>query len=389
MPSPRLDVDRVVAALVLLAIALLLVPPFLAQGLGVGAGRAWDLVAAALLAGVVVLLLAVALRGGRVAVPIRLLYAVVLGGLLLLPVVAETPYPAYPGPWLTNALPTLCAAVPAGFRAWWSAGLAVAALIGASVWLVVSQTWLVPTSGLLLHALFFAVTGTIGFATISTLYASQANLARLYDKAVRRHVTARAIERVSRASTRWDSFVHDEVLAGLAVIADGDPDAAREAAASVLRHLSHGPGGATAGSDASEACADPGGLAEEILDVALAVYPLASTHLSVAPDACPLPEPVREAVALATAEALRNVATHAYPDGPGPAAVTLQHDSDGVEVVVSDDGVGYRRADIRSTALGIAISIEARMAAVGGLGVVETSPGRGTTVRLRWSPPRR
>ena len=97
------------------------------------------------------------------------------------------------------------------------------------------------------------------------------------------------------------------------------------------------------------------------------------------------PPVVVRAVAGAAAEALENVARHARVDG---ARIQVRPGSgqDGgvLEVAVVDDGVGFDPAAVGAYRFGLALSVLDRMAAVGGCATVESAPGRGTVVRLRW-----
>lgn len=97
------------------------------------------------------------------------------------------------------------------------------------------------------------------------------------------------------------------------------------------------------------------------------------------------PPVVVRAMAGAAAEALENVARHARVAGariqvrPGSG-----QDGGGLEVAVADDGVGFDPAAVGAYRFGLALSVLDRMAAVGGCATVESAPGRGTVVRLRW-----
>ena len=99
----------------------------------------------------------------------------------------------------------------------------------------------------------------------------------------------------------------------------------------------------------------------------------------------PVPELVLPAEA-ATAihggvrEALANVARHA---GVGAATVTAT--AEPLTVVVADRGCGFDPATTPSAhRRGVAGSIVARMAAIGGSAQIRSAPGRGTDVRLVW-----
>jgi hypothetical protein len=103
------------------------------------------------------------------------------------------------------------------------------------------------------------------------------------------------------------------------------------------------------------------------------------------------PPEVVTALSGAAAEALENVRRHA---GTGTARLVLRGGAPvtagtgagagAVEVTVADDGPGFDPAAVGSHRFGLAWSVRDRMHAVGGLAVVESAPGRGTVVRLRW-----
>ncbi|GAA2248452.1 hypothetical protein N1031_18920 [Herbiconiux moechotypicola] len=87
----------------------------------------------------------------------------------------------------------------------------------------------------------------------------------------------------------------------------------------------------------------------------------------------------REALAGAVAECLENVRRHS---GRKTAEVTMSGDGDVVRVVVTDTGVGFERETVPRGKLGLAESVEARIASVGGSVRVFSALGRGTTVLL-------
>jgi signal transduction histidine kinase len=91
------------------------------------------------------------------------------------------------------------------------------------------------------------------------------------------------------------------------------------------------------------------------------------------------PGEVLDAVEGAVREALTNVAKHA---GVTRAAIQAATTGDGIEVTVRDRGRGFDPATV-SGGYGMAGSIRARMAQVGGTAEVWSAPGKGTRVRLR------
>jgi len=95
----------------------------------------------------------------------------------------------------------------------------------------------------------------------------------------------------------------------------------------------------------------------------------------------------------AVGEALRNsVASAAGPDRPKrPVRRTISafSTSDGFQVTVLDDGVGFDPAAVPAERLGIAQSIIGRMQRVpGGAAHLRSQPGQGTEVVMAWAPNR-
>jgi hypothetical protein len=91
--------------------------------------------------------------------------------------------------------------------------------------------------------------------------------------------------------------------------------------------------------------------------------------------------PVVEAMMAASSEALRNVQRHS-----GVGRATLRASSQGPRILltIADQGRGITAG--KAPGFGIQRSITDRMAAVGGRAEVTSSPGKGTVVRLTWSP---
>jgi signal transduction histidine kinase len=79
-------------------------------------------------------------------------------------------------------------------------------------------------------------------------------------------------------------------------------------------------------------------------------------------------------------EALNNVAKHA---GATRVEVELTYEGSEVRLAVRDDGRGFDPGEVPSGHFGVAIMRE-RAEAVGADVAVESCPGTGTTVRLRW-----
>ena len=99
--------------------------------------------------------------------------------------------------------------------------------------------------------------------------------------------------------------------------------------------------------------------------------------------------PVAVAMAHAVREALANVASHA---GTGEAWVEVSPaapggqggEPDGVCVTVRDTGLGFDPASVDPARLGLRRSIIERVADWGGQASIQSEPGQGTVVSLRW-----
>jgi signal transduction histidine kinase len=94
-----------------------------------------------------------------------------------------------------------------------------------------------------------------------------------------------------------------------------------------------------------------------------------------------VPAEVAEAVAGAVEEALANVERHA---GATQVWVRAEGMADGVRVEVEDDGCGFDVGAVPSHRYGVRHAVVAAMRRVGGCAVVESRPGAGTRVELRW-----
>lgn len=95
---------------------------------------------------------------------------------------------------------------------------------------------------------------------------------------------------------------------------------------------------------------------------------------------CNLPPPVQLALYRITQEALNNVAKHARAE---QVAVSLQRSPGGVELEITDDGLGFDPAAIPSDHLGVRIMTE-RAQKIGANLELDSRPGHGTKIRVYW-----
>ncbi|NNC13042.1 ATP-binding protein [Planctomonas sp. JC2975] len=289
-------------------------------------------------------------------------------------------------PWLWNLLTvaTACAAVAMSF-----------------VWAAI-YTLLVPvlygfvlafTAGpdamriAVLDSLYAVIFATLLLAIMTMLRqaasrvdGSQTAALERYEVAVRAH--ALAAERVE-----VDAIVHDSVLTTLLSAAHARTPEAMAIASSMaedaLGHL-----------DTSAPLARPGRaldaipisrLRDRIISAARSFTVPFSIVPRIRTDAL-IPVSVAEALYSATVQAMVNSAQHA---GGVLVRRTLQvepTDVGGVLVVVTDDGTGFDIGLIPPERLGLEVSIRERVALAGGEASIDSTPGKGTTVRLRWWP---
>ncbi|PSM44786.1 hypothetical protein C6Y14_01270 [Streptomyces dioscori] len=188
------------------------------------------------------------------------------------------------------------------------------------------------------------------------------------------------------AHRHFQGMLHDEVSTALQAISlPGVPVARlREAATGAVTALAAAPAG-------------PGlGGRSDLAAVLRSLRAPEGTTLTIEiTGQVPVPPDVAEAVMGAVREALRNVEDHA---GARTVRICLRRGardrpddtdrgSDGFTLSVTDDGRGFPAGELPSTSVGLRRSVIRRMTTVGGSAEVLSTPGRGTTVRLLWSPP--
>ena len=196
---------------------------------------------------------------------------------------------------------------------------------------------------------------------------------------------AQAVELAARqASTRAqheaNSFIHDHILSALIAVANGLPDRAalRDSARQALDSLSAG-----------TTVASPVATRTLLNDVAGRVGVMAGDIRTdvVLTREHEIPSEVAQAVTEATLEAVRNSLRHAgSDDAPVTRRVTLTSDACGISIEVSDNGCGFDPAVAGRGRHGVSGSIIARMQDVGGRATVDSVPGEGACVTLRWRP---
>jgi signal transduction histidine kinase len=210
----------------------------------------------------------------------------------------------------------------------------------------------------------------------SSVDAAQATALDRYGFAVRQHATE--VERV-----QVDSIVHDSVLTTLISAARAETPEAKELAASMaaaaMGHLR----------DAAAVSPDDGTmvrfstLVDRITDAASALStPWDVRVRSVGSGS--LPTLSAEAIYSASVQAMVNSLQHAG-EGEVTRWVAIRGvRPNGIEVVVADTGAGFDLASIPQERLGVRVSILERVANAGGRALIQSEPGQGTLITIRW-----
>ncbi|QEO08650.1 sensor histidine kinase [Protaetiibacter larvae] len=206
---------------------------------------------------------------------------------------------------------------------------------------------------------------------------AQAMALERYGHAVRQHATE--AERV-----QVDAIVHDSVLTTLLSAARAETAEAKELAARMAGNAIGYLRNAVSVTPPGDAEVSVAVLGSRIADAASAL----SEPVTVDADdagAGRVPVAVAEAVYSAAVQAMVNSLQHA-----GEGAVRwaeVRATADGVLVEIGDHGVGFDPDGVPTERLGVRVSILERVASVGGSARVDTAPGRGTLVALRWPAP--
>jgi two-component sensor histidine kinase len=227
---------------------------------------------------------------------------------------------------------------------------------------------------LILGAAIVIIVTMLRQAASSVDYAQATALDR-YSHAVRQHATE--VERV-----QVDSIVHDSVLTTFISAARAFTPQAQELAATMA--------GNAIGylRDAAAASPDDGttvrftSLAERITDAATALStPFELRVRSVGTRS--LPVQAAEAIYSASVQAMMNSLQHAGEGEISRWVAVRGVAPGGIEVVVGDTGMGFDMSE-RSERLGVRVSILERISNAGGRATVQSAPGEGTIVSIRW-----
>jgi len=102
-------------------------------------------------------------------------------------------------------------------------------------------------------------------------------------------------------------------------------------------------------------------------------------------DATAIPAPVSAAIYRIAQEALNNILKHAHASR---VDVILERRDGSVVLVVEDNGIGFDSSEAQLNEIGIGLAgMRERATLIGAVLEVESTPGKGTTIFLRYVTP--
>jgi len=289
--------------------------------------------------------------------------------------------PSSESPWLYYLITIATAMAAIGLSVRWAAGyLVLVPLVYAVIRLTPAGGGLSPLKASLdsIYAIILGgailVITTMLRAAATSVDQAQPTALDGYAHAVRAH--AMEAERV-----RVDAIVHDSVLTTLLYAARADtPEAQRLAATMASNAIGHL-------RDAALVSPDDGStvrvstLAQSIREAVEQLeggFEITASRLGTRS----IPTAVAEAVQSASLQAAVNSVNHAGAGATRTVRITASEG--GVQVIVADNGRGFDPAQVPSGRLGVRVSIIELVTNLGGDARVESAPGKGTTVVIRW-----
>lgn len=179
---------------------------------------------------------------------------------------------------------------------------------------------------------------------------------------------------------RLDALIHDRVLNTLLLAAKAQTKSERESAALLATQAISSLRGAIE-DHRSTPSVTPLGLFRALRRAALQLLPQIEVR-TLAGGSEEIPAAEARAITEATLQAIDNAARHSRAK---KFELVLDSPKSGtVEIVISDNGQGFRPERVPRNRIGIRTSVLGRLKAIGGDARIETVPGSGTKVTLRW-----
>ena len=198
--------------------------------------------------------------------------------------------------------------------------------------------------------------------------------------AIKSALTQAKTDAVERERQRLDALVHDQVLHTLILASRADSKAAQEDAAKSARNaitaLLEAKDLDTTQSEVSSL-----GLFKALESAASKLDGRVQTH-STGASAAKLNSEAAQALTEASLQAIDNAIQHSRSKEIRLTLEALKNG--GLKFTVADDGTGFRTDRVSRNRIGISTSIMARVESVGGKVEINSAPGKGTRVVMRW-----
>ena len=294
----------------------------------------------------------------------------------------------------------LTQATPASFQPWiwWPLGIAAIAAgttfrfgIGAIYLFFLTISWPILKvsgyggSGQLLQgvqeALHLFVFSAVLIAMVLALRWEAGKTDAANQEAIASAVESARVDAAEIERSRLDALVHDSVLTTLLVAANAETEQQRSLAAKSAKDAI-----------ARLRTARSEELESTQLTLASFLHALELRIKESSPEFqvtiarlsdLPISSQTAEALTEATLQAVDNSLKHA--SHATERVVRLKGQESGLKIVVSDNGKGFRPSQVPKDRIGIASSIVARVANVGGRVFINSSPGSGTDVVIEWN----
>ena len=218
----------------------------------------------------------------------------------------------------------------------------------------------------------------IGMITLVRIGANRADDEN--SKAIQSAIEQARIDAIERERQRLDALIHDKVLNTLLLAAKAQTaqecQNAAQLAAQAIESLKE-----AAEEPRPTPSVTPIGLFRALRRAATLISPTIEVR-TLSGGAESLPSEKAQALTEATLQAIDNAVSHSNAERLELVLDTTE--SGGIQITVSDNGVGFRLDRITKDRIGLRTSVIGRMAAIGGEAKIDSTPGEGTKIVLRW-----
>ena len=281
---------------------------------------------------------------------------------------------------------------------WWTLGIGILSFglfanwwIGGSYLLSVSAGWLfLSTSGIggaatlqsaTQDALYLFLFGgsVIGMINLVRRGASRADAAN--SVAIESAIEQARIDAVERERQRLDALIHDRVLNVLLLAGKAETAAEKKSAAKLAENAIDSLQQALI-EPRSTPSVTPLGLFRALRKAALQLLPVIEVR-TIGGGSEEIPAERAQAITQATLQAIDNAAKHS--DATLFELIMDSPVTGEIEIVVRDNGSGFRIDRLPKDRIGLRTSVITRMEAIGGYAEITSSAEQGTEIKLGWS----